>query len=180
VSSPPVSDRSRETWAKGVRSVGRGASAAPARARRRAGFTAVELMVTLAVLGIVAAVTVPSAARVEGDAAARAGAQRLALVLRAAQARACADGLPVEVHVDGADGSYEVIERAPAGPVLLEHGCAGARSTTNYPLGGVEFGPAGWPCSLATHLPRAGSFVFYGGAHSHAVTLQMGGRTRWQ
>ena len=122
----------------------------------------VELMVVLAVLAILAAVTVPSAADVQADAAARAAAQRLALVLRAAQARAWADRLAVEVHVD-ADGSYEVVERAPAGPVLLEHGSTGARSTTNYPLGGVEFGSAGWPCSLVTHLPRAGSFVFPAG-----------------
>ncbi len=145
----------------------------------RAGFTAVELMVVLAVLGILAAVTVPSAARVQADAAARAAAQRFALVLRSAQARAWADCLPVEVRLD-ADGSYEVVERAPAGPLLLEQGSAGARSTTNYPLGGVEFGPAGWPCSLVTHLPRAGSFAFPGGARPHSVTLQMGGRTRWQ
>jgi prepilin-type N-terminal cleavage/methylation domain-containing protein len=147
--------------------------------RPACGFTAVELMVTLAVLGILAAVTVPSAARVHGDAAARGGAQRLALVLRSAQAQACADGLPVEVRAD-ADGSYEVVERTPAGALLLERGSAGARLTTNYPAGGVEFSPSGWPCSLVTHVPRAGSFILSGGVRSHTVTLQMGGRTRWQ
>jgi prepilin-type N-terminal cleavage/methylation domain-containing protein len=144
----------------------------------RSGFTAVELMVTFAIIAIVAAVSVPSAARLQADAAARSAAQRLALVLRAAQAHAAADDVPVEVHVPG-DGSYEVVERTQV-PVLLERGHMGALSTTNYPGGGVEFAPAGWPCSLVTHLPRAGTFTFFGGVAPHTVTLQMGGRTRWQ
>jgi prepilin-type N-terminal cleavage/methylation domain-containing protein len=143
------------------------------------GFTVIELMVTLAVLSVIAAVTVPSAAHVQAGAAARAAAQRLALVLRAAQAQACADGVPVEVLVD-ADGAYEVAESALEGRVLLERGVTGARSATNYPGGGVEFSAGGWPCSLMTHVPRAGSFTFSAGFAAHSVTLQMGGRIRWQ
>ena len=138
------------------------------------GNTLIELVALLAVLGILASVAVPTAAGARRALAGRTAAQRLALVLRAAQATAQAQGSPVDVSV-GADGSYQVSQALSGGRV--ERGELGAPATSNFPDGSLSFSPTGSPCLPATATPRAGSFVF-GAATGRTVVVQLGGCIR--
>jgi type II secretory pathway pseudopilin PulG len=141
---------------------------------RRRGHTLIELVTLLAVMAVLAAVAVPSASSVRGVFAGRSGAERLALVLRAAQAQAQSRAFRVDVTVRG-DGRYEVVEARPGAAV--ERGELGTHVTTNYPDGALSFGVSGSPCLFATTTPRAGSFALGSGAGC-TVVVQLGGCIR--
>lgn len=142
------------------------------------GTTLMELVVILAVVAILAGITVPSAAVAHRRLSAASAAHELALVLRCAQARAQERGTLVAVEV-GADGSYDVLETATGGDESIRtvtEGELGARITSTYPGGVVAFGSRGWPrLPGGSATPRPGSFTVVGGGR---VVLQLGGCIR--
>ncbi len=142
--------------------------------RGREGSTMVELLTVLAVAGILAAVAVPGAARVRSTVAGAEGARRLALVLRAAQAEAQSRSAPVRVEVS-AGGDYAV---TVSGGDLVMSGRLGARVTSTYPGGALEFTARGWACVPGASSPRAGHFDIAGAASSGAVVVQLSGCVR--
>lgn len=141
------------------------------------GTTLMELVVIMAVVAILAGVTVPSAAVAHRRLSAASAAHELALVLRCAQARAQERGTLVAVEVAG-DGSYAVLETAAGEETAqtVTEGGLGARITSTYPSGTVAFSSRGWPrLSGGSASPRAGSFTVGGGGR---VVLQLGGCIR--
>jgi type II secretory pathway pseudopilin PulG len=142
------------------------------------GHTMFELLVVLAVAATLSGVSVPGLAWVQGRAAVKTDAQRLALVLRRAQARAAASGDTVCVRLDRRGRGYVCEQTGAAGTTVVESGDFQGPCATNYPGAAVEFGLWGWPCALSGE-PRAGSFVFACHGAESSVVLQMGGRVRW-
>jgi hypothetical protein len=134
----------------------------------------VELLTVLAVAGVLAAVSVPEAARVHATFAGAEGARRLALVLRAAQAEAQGRSVPVRVEVS-AGGDYAVT--GAAGEVIMS-GRLGAGVTSTYPGGVLEFTERGWARLPGSSSPRAGHFSVVGAASSAAVVVQLSGCVR--
>ena len=124
-------------------------------------------------VAVLAAIAAPGAAGARRCFSGRAGAERLALVLRSAQARAQADCAVVRVAV-AADGAYTVRELRDDDVVWSRAGELGAAVTTNYPSGSLEFGPSGWPCLAGSASPRAGSFQCGG----FKVVVQLSGCVR--
>ena len=147
------------------------------RRRRVLGFTAVELVVVCAVVGVLSSIAVPSAVGTRRALGADAGARHLALVLREAQARAQAGGARTAVQV-APDGGYEVLEQGADGWRVTECGRLAARTNTNYPGGRVEFGRSGFPLLAGSTTPRAGSFMVGAGGRSRTVVVQMAGCVR--
>ena len=78
------------------------------RGSRRAGFTLFELVITLAVMGILAAIAVPRYANSIGRYRAESAARRVAADLLLARASAKAASSPRSVTFDAAAGSYTV------------------------------------------------------------------------
>jgi type II secretion system protein H len=146
--------------------------------RNGRGYTMIEMVVVLAVAGILAAIAVPAAASVEGGAQVSAAAQQLALLLRRAQAAAQAGVTCTRVQL-GDDGGWQYVElrngewRAAASGSLGTSCC-----TTNYPDRAVEFSPSGWPCAAGSPVPRAGSFHFWWAGSQSAVVVQLTGDVR--
>ena len=128
-------------------------------------------MTVLAVMAVLAAVAVPSAAGVRRAVGGHAGAQRLALLLRSAQATAQACGQAVHIRV-GKSGDYTM-----ESPSSLENGSLGVAVSSNFPDGSLDFSPSGWPCLAGTETPRAGSFSF-GTSPGLTVVVQLGGCIR--
>lgn len=145
---------------------------APVRAQR--GFTLVELLTALAVMAITASITVPVFGAPSRLAAADAAAS-FAVVLRHAQAEAQTDACRLRVALTADGSGYSVVR--VANPELIEQTgeFCGARCSTNYPGGSVDFGPAGWPLAVGTGTPRAGTFHFSPGS-DRSVVVQMAGR----
>jgi prepilin-type N-terminal cleavage/methylation domain-containing protein len=152
-------------------------SSSRVRARRQRGFTLVELLTAIAVMAIAASVTVPvfgAPARL----AAVDSAKAFAIVLRRAQAEAQADGCRLRVALTAGGSGFSVSRIASDGEQVEQTGTfGGARCTTNYPGGAVDFGAAGWPLTFGTGTPRAGTFHFSPGS-GRSVVLQMAGRIR--
>lgn len=142
------------------------------------GHTISELLVVLAVAATLGGVTVPGLAWVEGRAAVKTDAQRLALVLRRAQARAAASGDTVRVRLERQGRDYVCEQTGGGGTTILESGEFHGPCATNYPGAAVEFRVSGWPRALSGE-PRAGSFTFACHGAVSSVVLQMGGRVRW-
>ena len=142
------------------------------------GHTLFELLVVLVVAATLALVAVPGLAWVQGRWAVRADAQRLALVLRSAQARAAATGDTVCVRLVGEGKGYACEQTGAAATTVVASGAFAVPCSTNYPGATVEFRAPGWPCGPAGE-PRAGSFTFVSGGAQVSVVLQMGGRVRW-
>lgn len=145
--------------------------------RRQRGSTLFELLTVLALVSVVAAIAVPSAAGVRRQFAAAAAAGRLALALRCAQAQAQARLCAVRVVV-GPDGDYCLTEVADGTERQVAHGELGADVSSNYPAGTLEFGPRGWPSLPGAASPRAGRFVVGGAASGHTVIVQLSGCVR--
>jgi prepilin-type N-terminal cleavage/methylation domain-containing protein len=141
--------------------------------QRQRGSTLFELVTVMAVVAIIAAVTVPSAARVGSIVSSAEGARRLALVLRAAQAEAQSRSASVRVEVGGG-GSYLVT----AGGASLMSGQLGARVTSTYPSGVIEFSSRGWACLPGSSSPRAGHYSVEGPTTTRTVTVQLSGCVR--
>ena len=141
------------------------------------GSTLLELIAILAISAVLCAVAVPGAATVRGAFAADGGAERLTLILRAAQARAQARGGVVRVCVDQ-DGSYIVGDVDAGGLRPLLRGELGAGVASNFPLNTLEFGASGRPTLAGGVSPRAGHFTIGDSRSRHTVTVQLGGCVR--
>ena len=144
---------------------------------RQHGSTLFELVAILAIGAVLCAIAVPGVAAVRGMFAADAAAERLALVLRDAQARAQARGAVVRVSVAG-DGRYSVCDVSASGQSPVARGELGAAVSSNYPQGTLEFGAAGWPTLPGASSPRAGHFTIGSSAAGHTVVVQLGGCVR--
>ena len=144
---------------------------------RQRGSTLLELVTILAISAVLCAVAVPGVAAVRSVFAAEAAAERLALVLRTAQARAQAHGVAVRVSVAG-DGCYSVCDVCPSGERPVARGELGAEVDSNYPQGAVEFGAAGWPTLPGGASPRAGHFTIGASTAGRVVVVQLGGCVR--
>jgi prepilin-type N-terminal cleavage/methylation domain-containing protein len=144
--------------------------------RGQRGSTLIELITVLSVMGALGAVAVPSASAVRGAFAASSAVDRLAVVLRFAQARAQSAGSRICVRV-AADGSFAVTDGGSDGSIV-EQGQLQTEVSSNYPGGAVEFGPRGWPCMPGSASPRAGRFLIAGGGDGLEVVVQLGGCVR--
>ena len=144
---------------------------------RQHGSTLLELVTLLAISAVLCAIAVPGAAAVRSVFAADAGAERLALVLRDAQARAQERGAVVRVSIAG-DGCYSVCDISASGERRVAGGELGADVDSNYPQGTLEFGAAGWPTLPGRANPRAGHFTIGASTAGHVVTVQLGGCVR--
>ena len=145
--------------------------------RTTRGFTLIELVVILAVSAILCAVVVPGAVMARRSVATEAAAHRLALLLRAAQARAEASGRAVRVTVSPA-GAYTLrcVDATAAG--VIGEGELGVAVDGTWPGGTLEFAAAGWPTLPGGGSPRAGHFDVGEGLGSRMVTVQLGGCVR--
>jgi Tfp pilus assembly protein FimT len=143
---------------------------------RQRGSTLFELLTLLAIAGIIVAIAVPSVTSARHTLVADAASRELALVLRAAQARAQARVGIVRVSVRG-DGSYSVgdVDAHELDPVAS--GALGAPVISNYPAGTLEFGPRGLPSLPGVASPRAGSFSVGIGGNA-VVVVQLYGCVR--
>jgi type II secretory pathway pseudopilin PulG len=137
-----------------------------------------ELVVTVTVIGILAAVTVPGAAFVHGRATTSAAADDFALFLRCAQARARQRGESVRVVVDAdGHGCHMDVQSGDEWSAVDRLGFGAASCTSAYPGRGVEFVSAGWPHVLSGGA-GAGTFTFAWGGVTRRVVVQLGGYVR--
>jgi hypothetical protein len=83
----------------------------------------------------------------------------------------------VRVSVAG-DGNYVVSDIGPSGQRALARGDLGADIDSNYPLGTLEFGAAGWPRLPGAAAPRAGHFTIGSSTATRVVIVQLGGCVR--
>jgi Tfp pilus assembly protein FimT len=144
---------------------------------RQHGSTLLELVTILAISAVLCAIAVPGVAAVRSVFAADAAADRLALVLRDAQARAQAHSAAVRVSVSG-DGRYAVCDITASGERPVAGGELGADVASNYPQGTLDFGAAGWPTLPGGASPRAGHFTICASLAGRVVVVQMGGCVR--
>jgi prepilin-type N-terminal cleavage/methylation domain-containing protein len=144
--------------------------------RGQHGSTLLELLTVLAVTGVLAAIAVPSASAVRRAFAAASAVDRLALVLRSAQAHAQSESARVCVRLD-AGGGFAVTQGSDEGPVV-DQGELNVAVASNYSGLAVEFAPPGWPCLPGGASPRAGRFFVAGGGAGREVVLQLGGCIR--
>jgi prepilin-type N-terminal cleavage/methylation domain-containing protein len=144
--------------------------------RGQRGSTLLELLTVLAVTGVLAAIAVPSASAVRRMFAASSAVDRLALVLRSAQARAQSESARVCVRLD-AVGGFVVTEGSDEG-LVVDQGELNVAVASNYTGMAVEFAPPGWPCVPGSASPRAGRFLLAGGGAGREVVLQLGGCIR--
>jgi Tfp pilus assembly protein FimT len=144
---------------------------------RQHGSTLLELVTILAISAVLCAIAVPGVGAVRSVFAADAAADKLALVLRDAQARAQARGGTVRVSVAG-DGCYSVCDVGPAGERQVAGGELGTEVESNYPQGTLEFAAAGWPTLPGRTIPRAGHFTIGAATAGRTVVVQLGGCVR--
>ncbi len=115
----------------------------------RRGTTLPELLVVVALLGVLALVAVPRLALALDRAAVRRAADRVEFVHRAARLRAQLTGRPVEL-VLAADSLVLRDASAPGGPVLLRWPGPAAEGVVLEPAGrAVAFGPNGLAAGAA-------------------------------
>jgi Tfp pilus assembly protein FimT len=134
------------------------------------GHSLFELLAVFSVAAILAAIAVPGAASTSRALGGQLAAERLALLLRTAQACAQEQRKSVQVTV-AADGHYQV--QSAAG---TQAGELGAPVSSNYPAGTLAFDVAGRPCLPGGSVPRAGTFTC--GASTARVVVQLSGYVR--
>lgn len=142
------------------------------------GHTLIELVTVCALMTILAGITVPSVVVSQARASSRVACQDFAVVLRAAQARARAEGSIVRVSVDAGGHGYRVETIGVQGVVFEDSGDFGAATcSSNYPGNAVEFTELGWPRAIGAGV-HAGTFRLTTVNCTHTVVLQMGGVVR--
>lgn len=108
--------------------------------RRRAGFTLVEILVVIAILGSVAAISVPAFRDSVKPDGLRDGTAQVVRVLERARMTARTAGHPVTVTFDAAAGRFWVDEPALTGRIDL---ASDATLWSSQPRPRVRFEPAG-------------------------------------
>ena len=140
--------------------------------------TLVELIVVLAVLSVVGAMTLPLVSGGQQRVSALRAAQRFATAVRMAQAVAQDMDCRTRVVLLG-DDSFVVERSIPGGWRCEARGSLRPVSgRTSYPQDRVEFTQSGLPLVGGTDRPRAGTFRFSCGGKERSVVLQLTGRVR--
>jgi prepilin-type N-terminal cleavage/methylation domain-containing protein len=127
----------------------------------RAGFTLVEVVIVVLILGVIGAVTVPAFRAVAGRDEVTVVADELALLLRRLRLSALERGATVELVIDPESGRYwswihggAASEPFVAGVIDLPEGI---RLEANSPRVGFTFRPAGPPQAGFVGVTGAGS-----------------------
>ena len=142
------------------------------------GFTLIELIVVMAVLAIMAAITVPALAAAHSRVSAGEAGKQLAVLLRCVQAEAQTGATRTRISL-APDAAYSVTVLRDGAWQQVESGSLGAVAcTTNFPSAAIEFSAHGWPCSLGSTVPRAGSIWLRSGFASTTVVVQLTGGIR--
>jgi type IV fimbrial biogenesis protein FimT len=138
------------------------------------GFTLLELMILLTIVGIVAAVAIPSIASRTRPFDIAESSRRLNAEIGRLRARAVAEGQAYELVVDGGStisiehgtGDDRVVERTETMP-------EGASASLNDAASGsITFYPTG-------RVSGAGNLVISDGTSRHTVRVLASGMTRW-
>lgn len=140
--------------------------------RRRTGFTLLELVLVLAIVGVLSALAIPRAGALLDGIGVRGAAAEAEALFSVARHAALSRGARVSVDLDAATG--RLVVRAGSDTLRVRdlgaaHGVAmtSTRSSASYSPGGLGYG--------ASNL----SIVFTRGAAAESVYLSRLGRVRW-